>query len=310
MMTACNKDDGTQDKTDQELRFFDLYLASHYPDATLLEDNLYYQEHRVGTGNAPGEEEWMMVNFVGYEIPEDNVYISYLENVVEDNNLDPNGTALYGPYKMLNGSVNEGFTKGVMNMKEGGEATILFPSSLGFGSTGGGVVGSYTSLKYEIELLEVIPDIEAYEQDKINAYMDTVTHFQTIMDEGTGATMYYMIDRATDGQMIETDSAVSLAYTGMLLDGRVFDSKDADNPYDFTMGEESWIVGWNLVMPLLREGEKARLLIPYPIAYGVEGKVNQTSGLRAIPPYETLLFEIEVLSVGAATDDNNEIPVE
>lgn len=310
LTTACKKDNGTQEKTDEELRYLDLYIAAHYPDATMLEENLYYQEHRAGTGDSPAAEDWIMVNYVGYEIPEDKVFQSYIENVAEDNNLDPNGTALYGPYKMLISSFNEGFAAGVMNMKVGGQATILFPSSLGYGSSGGGVVGSYSSLKYEIELLEVIPDIEVYEQDKIDAYLDTVANYQSILDDGTGATMYYMIDRATDGQLIEEDSAVSLAYTGMLLDGRVFDSKAADDPFDFTMGAESFIVGWDLALPLLREGEKARLLIPYPLAYGVQGEQNPTSGLRAIPPYETLLFEIEVLSVGGETDDNNVLPVE
>lgn len=310
MATACKKDDGTQAKTDEEMRYLDLYIAAHYPDAEMKESGLYYQEHRQGTGETPGAEEWMIINHVGYEVPEDKVFVSYIENVARDNNLDPNGTALYGPYKLKNGSVNEGFTQGVMLMKEGGQGTLIFPSALGYGSSGNGKVGAYSSLKYEIELLEVIPDIEIYEQGRIEAYMDTVAQFETILDDGTGATMYYMIDQATDGQLIENDSAVTLAYTGMLLDGRVFDSADADNPYTFTMGEAEHITGWDLALPMLREGENARLLIPYPLAYGEQGRINQTSGLRAIPPYETLLFEIEVISVGGATEDNNEIPVE
>jgi FKBP-type peptidyl-prolyl cis-trans isomerase len=250
------------------------------------------------------------VNHVGYEIPEDKVFVSYIENVASDNNLDPNKTALYGPYKMRNGSVNEGFTLGVSKMHEGGRATLCFTSSLGFGDNGNGKIGPFTSLKYEIELLEVIPDMDAYEQGKITAYLDTVTNADTIKDQGTGAVMYYMIDDATDGQLIEQDSAVSLAYTGMLLDGRIFDSKGVDDPYQFVMGEAQHIVGWDLGLPRLREGEKARLLIPYPLAYGELGRTNQTSGLRTIPPYETLLFEIEVLKVGGNADDNVHLPVE
>ena len=195
-------------------------------------------------------------------------------------------------------------------MKEGGQGTLIFPSTLGFGSSGNGKVGAYTSLKYEIELLEVIPDIEAYEQNKIDDYIDTVSSYDTIIDNSTDAVMYYMIDRATDGQLITSDSAVSLAYTGMLLDGRVFDSRNADTPYEFVMGEAQHITGWDLGLLRLREGEKARLLIPYQLAYGEQGNINQTSGLQAIPPYETLLFEIEVLGVGGETDEISEIPEE
>ena len=310
LASGCKKDNGSQEKTDEELRYLDLYVASRYPEAELEPNGLYYLEHRAGTGDSPGSEDWLMINHVGYEVPKDKVFVSYIENVVEENNLDPNGTALYGPYKVQNGSVNEGFTEGVMLMKEGGQATVIFPSSLGYGSSGSGKVGAYSSLKYEIELLEVIPDIEVYEQNKINTYLDTIFSYESILDEGTGATMYYMIDRPTDGQLIENDSAVSLAYTGMLLDGRVFDSKDADDPYTFTMGEADHITGWDLGLLRLREGEKARLLIPYPLAYGEAGRIDQTSGLQAIPPYETLLFEIEVLTVGGETEDNNVLPVE
>ena len=51
------------------------------------------------------------------------------------------------------------------------------------------------------------------------------------------------------------------------------------------------IPGWTEGLQLMREGEKAELVIPYQLAYGAEG----SSG--AIPPYQTLVFEVELLSV-------------
>ena len=47
----------------------------------------------------------------------------------------------------------------------------------------------------------------------------------------------------------------------------------------------------------LHEGEKARFVIPYQLAYGEDGSIDSDSRLRAIPPYETLLFDIEIISV-------------
>jgi FKBP-type peptidyl-prolyl cis-trans isomerase len=301
---ACTKDTSTQDQRDQELRYFDIYLSVNYPEAEAYPDELYYQEHRAGTGISPGAEDWMLLNYVGYEIPEENVFVSYIQNVAEDNGLDPNGVALYGPFKMKNGRINEGFTRGVSLMREGGQGTILFPSELGYGSKGNSTIDPYKSLKYEIELLEVIKDIDAYEQSRIDAYIDTIANYDTIVESGTGAVMYYIIDHATDGQEIVEDSAVSLAYTGMLLDGRVFDETDADNPIEFTVGdpEVNFILGWDLGLMKLKEGEKARLLIPYPLAYGVQGETDASTGLRTIPPYETLLFYIEVLKVGGTIE--------
>jgi len=310
LLAACQEEVTVQERKEQEQRYFNLYLASNYPGATEEPEGYYYLENRAGTGDSPGEEEWMLVNHVGYKIPEDDVFVSYVKNVAEDNNLDSEGSAMYGPYKMQNGSVNKGFTLGVSRMREGGRATLLFTSDLGYGEAGNSKIPAFTSLKYEIELLEVIPDIDAYEQGKIDAYMDTVTNADTIVDEGTGAVIYYMVDDPTDGQLIVADSAITLAYTGMLLDGRIFDSKDAEDPYKFVMGEVDHIVGWDLALPMLREGEKARLVIPYPLAYGILGKTSSSTGLRVIPPYETLLFEIEVLQVGGNADENNHLPVE
>lgn len=307
---ACTKDTSTEDRQEQELRYFDIYRTVNYPEAEAYPDGLYYQEQRAGNGLSPDEDDWMLLNYVGYEIPGDKVFVSYIENVAKDNGLDPNGVALYGPFKMMNGRVNDGFTRGVSLMREGGQGTILFSSELGYGSSGNSSIDPFTSLKYEIELLEVIEDIDLYEQSRIDAYIDTIANYDTIVEAGTGAVMYYIIDQATDGEEIVEDSAVSLAYTGMLLDGRVFDEADADNPFEFTVGDAdvNLILGWNLGLMKLKEGEKARLLIPYPLAYGENGETDATSGLRTIPPYETLLFYIEVLQVGGTIETDKPDP--
>ena len=102
--------------------------------------------------------------------------------MADDNNLDPNKVAMYGPYKMLPGAINVGLTEGLSLMHVGGEATMFFTSELGFGETGNGSIRGFTSLKYEVELLEVIPDMDVYEQGHIYAYMDTVAVSDTIHD--------------------------------------------------------------------------------------------------------------------------------
>ena len=53
-----------------------------------------------------------------------------------------------------------------------------------------------------------------------------------------------------------------------------------------------------------RHLEKGRIIIPYPLAYGEGGRISDN--IIAIPPYETLVFEIEVVDVssdgGSGTD--------
>ncbi|MEN8226880.1 MAG: FKBP-type peptidyl-prolyl cis-trans isomerase [Bacteroidota bacterium] len=301
LITACKEDTDDQDKTDQEQRFFDLYVGANYPDVVPQSNGLYFLEHKAGTGSSPDSDDWVMVNHVCYKIPEDIIYESYVENVAIDHQFYDT-IAMYGPYKMLNGSRNPGLTEGLTLMSEGSQATIFFTSDLGYGSEGEGKVSPYESLKYEVELLEVIKDMDAYEQAKIDTYMDTVPQYDTIHDPETDAIMYYIIDEATDGKQVATDSLIEVAYKGYLIDGRVFDEKTAAAPLEMKVGGVEVINGWDLGLLKLKEGEKARFIIPYQLGYDEAGSEAE-SGLRVVPPYETLLFDIEIISVKFDPED-------
>ena len=296
MSSSCTRENETQIQREQEQRFFNIYRARNYPDAQIRSSGLHYAEHREGQGASPDRDDWVLVNHVSYTIPEDNVFESYVEEVALDNQFF-DSAALYGPYKMQNGTRNEGLTEGLTLMKEGGQYTFLFTSELGYGTSGSGDINPYTSLKYEVELLEVITDINAYEQAKVDAYVDTIPDADTVLETGLNIPMYYIIDRPGDGDFIVDDSVVEIAYKGYLVDGRVFDQATVEDPFEFSFGEEDLILGWDLGLPRLREGDKARFVIPYQLGYGVEEQIDPGTGFRTIPPYETLLFDIEVLAV-------------
>jgi FKBP-type peptidyl-prolyl cis-trans isomerase len=304
LMAACTETADNQDIGEQEQRFFDLYMAANYPDVQPQSTGIYLLEHKAGTGSTPDSDDWLLVNHVCYTIPEDIIYESYVENVAIDNRFYES-IAMYGPYKMQNGSRNEGLTEGLLLMSEGAQATIFFTSDLGFGTTGGGGIIPYQSLKYEIELLEVIKDIDAYELDRINTYMDTILVADTIQDPVSDAIMYVIIDEATDGAPVVNDSLAQIAYKGYLMDGRVFDQRTAADPLEITVGKDV-IAGWDLGILLLHEGEKARFVIPYQLAYGEAGSGDPASGVRVIPPFETLLFDIEIISIEANPDAGDE----
>ena len=308
-ITSCEEDNSDQYGPYQEQRYFDIYREANYPDASAQASGLYYLENKEGAGIMPGDSTWVLINHVAYYIPDDLVYETYLENVAEDNRM-LDEAALYGPYKIRNDRYNEGFKEGLSMMREGGEATLLFTSELGYGSKKTGSVGAYQSLKYEVELVEVLgDDIVAYEAEKIVAYTDTIIGVDTIYDSTEDVIMYYVVDESTDGPPVGIDSTIEVAYKGYLIDGRVFDETVGDNYYKFVVGdyaaETSPIKGWHLGLEKFKEGEKGRLIIPYLLAYGEDGRYT-SKGHVGIPPYETLVFDVEVISVDPEDD---ELPV-
>ena len=52
------------------------------------------------------------------------------------------------------------------------------------------------------------------------------------------------------------------------------------------------ISGWDEGVALLKEGDKARLVIPSDLGYGARGAGG------VIPPHATLIFDVELVKVG------------
>jgi FKBP-type peptidyl-prolyl cis-trans isomerase FkpA len=86
---------------------------------------------------------------------------------------------------------------------------------------------------------------------------------------------------------------VTVHYTGWLTDGTKFDSSvDRDDPFAFVLGAGQVIRGWDEGVATMRVGDKARLTIPADMGYGAHGYPG------VIPPNATLIFEVELLSIG------------
>ncbi|WP_412502017.1 FKBP-type peptidyl-prolyl cis-trans isomerase [Shewanella algae] len=98
-----------------------------------------------------------------------------------------------------------------------------------------------------------------------------------IISEGSGAKPSY-------------DSNVRTHYHGTFIDGKVFDSSvTRGQPAEFPVS--GVIAGWTEALQLMPVGAKYKLYVPHHLAYGERG-----AG-AAIPPYSTLVFEVELLDI-------------
>lgn len=91
------------------------------------------------------------------------------------------------------------------------------------------------------------------------------------------------------GEPAKTGDTVSVHYTGTLINGTKFDSRG--QPFEFTLGQNRVIQGWELGVLGMKVGEKRKLTIPPELGYG-----DRAVG-AVIPANSTLIFEVELLAI-------------
>ncbi|MBQ8806895.1 MAG: FKBP-type peptidyl-prolyl cis-trans isomerase [Bacteroidaceae bacterium] len=106
----------------------------------------------------------------------------------------------------------------------------------------------------------------------------------------TKSGLQYEILKEGNGKHPKATDKVRCHYEGTLIDGTVFDSSYQRNE-PAVFGLNQVITGWTEGVQLMGEGAKYRFYIPYLLAYG-EGGAG-----ASIPPYSTLIFDVELLEV-------------
>jgi FKBP-type peptidyl-prolyl cis-trans isomerase FklB len=108
----------------------------------------------------------------------------------------------------------------------------------------------------------------------------------------TKSGLQYEVLEPGDGASPQASDTVEVHYHGTLIDGSVFDSsRQRGKPAKFALGKV--VPGFREALLLMKPGAKWKIVLPPELAYGEKGAGT------IIGPNETLIFELELLTIAA-----------
>jgi FKBP-type peptidyl-prolyl cis-trans isomerase len=107
--------------------------------------------------------------------------------------------------------------------------------------------------------------------------------------EQTSSGLYIEEIQEGVGKTAVRGDRVRIHFISWLPDGTLVDSTLAGDAYQFELGSDEVIRGWNQGVVGMRVGGRRRLLIRPGLAYGARGRSPR------VPPNAVLIFEIQLL---------------
>jgi FKBP-type peptidyl-prolyl cis-trans isomerase FkpA len=252
-ISACKKD---YDKIDQER--IETYLKDKGLTAQKTASGVYFIIEKEGIGANPVASSEVAVKYKGYTL--------------DDKEFDKGDSLVTNLSRTI-----LGWQDGIKEFKKGGSGKILIPSSLGYGSTGAGNIGSNEPLVFDIKLLGI--DVtEGGNKAELKAYAAKKGWVLDSLPSG----LFYVIEKQGTGGNPTINSTVTVTYKGYTSDDKIFDGSTG------TFSLSNVIKGWQQGIPLFKKGGKGRLLIPSKLAYG-------TQGSGSIKPRQPIIFDVELI---------------
>lgn len=142
--------------------------------------------------------------------------------------------------------------------------------------------------KQQEEMMKQMQEMEMQSKTDFEKYLAD----NKIKTKPTASGLYYIEVKKGTGPAVMPGDTVQVFYKGMLLNGNPFDDNTKDpEPIEFPVGVGMLIPAWDEGIPMMKVGGKAKLIVPYQLAYGARGSQP------VIPPFANLVFEIEVKGV-------------
>jgi len=120
----------------------DKYILDNGVTAQPTVSGLYYIETEAGTGKQALAGSTVSVHYTG----------RLLDGTIFDSSIDK---GVPFSFRLGGGQVIKGWDEAIAMMSEGGKATLIIPSDLGYGSRDDGTIPPYSTLVFDVELVGV-----------------------------------------------------------------------------------------------------------------------------------------------------------
>lgn len=252
-------------------------------DVVKTESGLTYVDNKAGEGREVKDGDLVNIHFIIWRLGDSTDIYGDWQNDTTKNEFKV-GSSYEGDQQMKYVVGSDQFVKGsdegFIGMKAGGKRTMVIPASNAYGDEGFGPIPPNSSIKIMLEVFEV--------KDPIVAKMWDVD--STLFKQTESGLKYAIIEEGS-GPDVQQGKVTSVHYSGFLSDGTKFDSSvEREEPLTLIVGMGQVIPGWDEGLQLLKQGSKARFIIPPQLAYGERD-------LGVIPPNSTLIFDVEVVEV-------------
>lgn len=277
------------------LIFVSCHRNPKYPGYTGLGNGTWYKLHKIGENAVkPAPGDYITVN-LSYTTMSDSIFFTGTRKLQID-------SPAYA------GSVDACFAI----LAEGDSATFIlragdfFSKTLktsvpGFIPEGGsvkinaGMQNIQTGEEYDREkeaFLSWIEDFGDYEKVVLKQFISSEKPGISPLPSG----IYYVKLREGKGKKIELGDTLTINYEGRFLNGRFFDSTvKRHQPFQFVYGAEWQVIkGLEEAIGMMREGERSVFIMPSELGFG-----NTGSSTGIIPPFTSLIFEVEILKVSS-----------
>jgi FKBP-type peptidyl-prolyl cis-trans isomerase FkpA len=107
----------------------------------------------------------------------------------------------------------------------------------------------------------------------------------------SGSGLWYMIYRQGNGLKAEAGKLAKVNYSVSLLNGKVCYSTDSLGAESFEIGHSEVESGLDEGILMMKEGDKARFILPPHLAHGLIGD------RKNIPPRSIIIYDVELLAV-------------